>query len=1009
VPAAEFGPGAGDGELFEVPERPESAGDRKNRERRDPAADGWESEVAHDAIRPVLEAFLAEWTAPAGGRAQLEPFLAQAFEGASELRPAALETVFDDGCTRVRRPAGGSELGQPWRAPDELPEVLSGALAPFAGSSAIEALVQIAAIEGAGESWEIEALLEVHGQVEQRRVQQNASWRMGWDVPAAGQPRMRWIRLVSYQEAEGPGFLAEHTRYLFADHPFWDREFRLGVGDYYFRQDKLTGNAFIGGQGIAVGDLDGDGLDDVYVCQQGGLPNRLFLHQEDGTAVNASNKLGLDVLDNTRGALIVDLDGDARQDLALAVRQDVVVFFNEGPGAKFTPVGLRGRGTEDVFSITAADPDLDGDLDLYACRYVKDGLMSGVPVPYHDADNGATNFFWRNLGKREFSEDSAAAGLMQNNSKFSLASIWEDFDQDGRIDLYVSNDFGRKNLYMNGAEGRFRDQATERGAEDMAAGMGVSVADVDHDGWPDILSTNMFSAEGLRIASLPERFMGGSHPEVHAHYVRHARGNTLLRNRGDGTFEDLTETAGMARAGWGWGALFVDLNNDGWEDIYAPNGFITNHDRADVSSFFWRRVVGQSPPVAGEAPKNYRNAWSSIQHMVMGSGDSWAGNERDNVFLSLGGARFADVSYASAADYPDDSRAVAAVDWDDDGRLDLMLKNRTAPRLRFLRNTGPAAHYLKLDLRGTQCNRDAIGATALVDVGGTVLRKTVYAGDGYLSQSQKRLHFGLGQSTEVRSVSVRWPGGAEERFSGLAADQRYLLVQGSGRAEPVAARPHAVFAALEPVIETRREAPTHRAPLVDRLPMGPVAIPAFDDPARAIQEFAGRPLLITLWESTSDASQAQLRAFHEQADELAASQLALVPLTLDEGPALARARETLRGLGLETGAGYVDRALSKTLEVVFVEVFGRLEAPLPASLLFDPTGQLAVIYRGLVDVDQLVLDAGRVARGEGGNSDMLFGGGLWYSRGQRDFATLSKVFAELGRAPLAELYASLAE
>jgi hypothetical protein len=1012
APLADVVAGAGDGQLFPVTPRPESEAERENKRRLDPLADGWESEAAHDAIRPVLSAFLGEWTAPGDGRTDPEPFLARAFEGASALRPAALETVFDDGFTRVHRPA--AELDPSLGAPGELAGRLEQALGPLAGARGLEALFQVVRIDGSGERYEITALLEVHGEVGELRLQQNATWRMAWELEAGAEgerdPKLRWIRLAAFEELESRGpYLEEHTRRLLADHAFWDREFRLGVGDYYYRQDHLTGNAFIGGQGIAVGDLDGDGLDDVYVAQQGGLPNRLFLHQSDDTLVDAAPALGLDVLDNTRGALIVDLDGDGRQDLALAVRSNVLVFFNSGKG-RFGSKLLPGRVPEDVYSLSAADPDMDGDLDLYACRYGQRGVMSGVPVPYHDAENGAADSFWRNLGNRRFSEETREAGLMQNTTRFGLASIWEDFNQDGMIDLYVTNDFGRNNLYVNRVQGRFRDQADERGAEDMAAGMGASVADVDLDGWPDLLVTNMFSPEGLRIASRPE-FMGGQHPELRQHYVRHARGNTLLHNRGDGTFEDVTEAAGVGMGRWGWGALFVDFDNDGLEDLYAPNGFITSRDPTDVSSFFWRRVVGQSPPAAGPTTEAYRAAWGSIQRMVMGAGLSWAGRERNCVQRNLGGLRFADVSYLSGADFPDDSRAVATVDWDDDGRLDLWLKNRTAPRVRFLRNALPSpGRYLKLDLRGTQCNRDAIGATVLVDQGERVLRKTLYAGDGYLAQSSKRLHFGLGAASEIEGVSVRWPGGAEERFTGLEPDSRYLLVQGSGRAEPVAARGASALEAALPETETPIELPTHRAVLVDKLPLGPLTIPSFEDPRRSIGDFAGRPLLVTLWRGSSPASRAQLRAFRGLAGDPEFRGPALVPLTLDEGPDLARSRAILAELGLSEGSGYADGALSQIVELVLFEVFARREsAPLPTSLLFDTGGQLAVIYRGCVDGAELLADAAQLAREQPEDTtDELFGGGSWFARGRRDYAGLAKVFGELGHERLAELYGSLA-
>jgi len=257
----------------------------------------------------------------------------------------------------------------------------------------------------------------------------------------------------------------------------------------------------------------------------------------------------------------------------------VALCWNDGRGA-FETTRVRGVGREEIYSMVAADADGDGLLDLYACRYVA-GLMAAVPVPYHDATNGAPNIFWRNDGGREFHVATEEFGFDHDNDRFSLAAVWEDLDDDGDADLYVVNDFGRNCLYLNEG-GRFRNVAAERGAEDLSAGMGVSVADADGDGDLDIYVTNMFSSAGRRIATQDDRFMEGGKQELHDSYERHARGNSLLLNEGGANFRDATVASHASTGLWGWGSMFFELDNDGLPDIYAPNGFLTNSDPADM-------------------------------------------------------------------------------------------------------------------------------------------------------------------------------------------------------------------------------------------------------------------------------------------------------------------------------------------------------------------------------------------------------------------------------------------
>ena len=239
-----------------------------------------------------------------------------------------------------------------------------------------------------------------------------------------------------------------------------------------------------------------------------------------------------------------------------------------------------------TFSITAADFDLDGDLDIYACGYnpsadrVRSGTL-GEPLPYHDAQNGGRNMLLRNEGGWQFNDVTETVGLSHNNNRFSFAAAWEDYDDDGDPDLYVANDYGRNNPYQN-TNGRFVDVAAELGIEDMSAGMSASWGDFNRDGRLDIYISNMFSAAGNRI-TFQRQFKPGAPKTMLAQYQRHARGNSLFQADLDGGgFSDVSVEQGVTMGRWAWGSRFVDLNNDGWEDLVVANGFISTEDTGDL-------------------------------------------------------------------------------------------------------------------------------------------------------------------------------------------------------------------------------------------------------------------------------------------------------------------------------------------------------------------------------------------------------------------------------------------
>jgi hypothetical protein len=421
--------------------------------------------------------------------------------------------------------------------------------------------------------------------------QVTARWLAQWTYPQEGEqkPRLRRIEIAEFEQVEiavphGRLFV-DCTRSALAANANYMRQVVPGINHWLTRLPREFLGQF-GHHGLAVGDVNGDHLDDLYVCDAGGLPNRLYVQQPDGTAREVSSEAGIDFLEDSTGALLIDLDNDGDQDLVVGVDPNLQIAENDGSGHFRLHDAVEVN--TDSFSISAADYDTDGDLDLYVCGYnvrKQDPTERGLPfpVPYFDAENGGRNVLLRNDGDFHFVDATSQAGLDENNSRFSMAAAWEDFDNDGDVDLYVANDFGRNNLYRNQG-GQFSDIAAAAGVEDQASGMSVSWADFNRDGLMDLYVGNMFSAAGNRVA-YQQKFSQGLADDAVTHLRHMASGNTLFVNQSRGgvaRFGDVSEQAAVEMGRWAWASKFVDLTNDAWPDLVVANGYVTNTDKDDL-------------------------------------------------------------------------------------------------------------------------------------------------------------------------------------------------------------------------------------------------------------------------------------------------------------------------------------------------------------------------------------------------------------------------------------------
>ena len=801
-----------------------------------------------------------------------------------------------------------------------------------------------------------------------RREERIGAWRMRWRQDAAG----NWIasQWIFAGETAGAAVLlfTDVTAQALGQTQSYREQLTRGVDHWRTVLDAASGIDVYGNNGLAAGDFDGDGRDDLYICQPSGLPNRLYRNRGDGTFEDVTEKAGVGVLDATACAIFADFENRGLQDLLVVTAPGPLLFRNTGGGRFALQADAFSFATPPAGTFThaaVADYDHDGRLDIYFCLY---SYYLGLdqyhyPSPYFDARNGPPNFLLHNNGNGKFVDRTAAAGLNTENDRFSFACAWGDISGSGGPDLYVANDFGRSNLYRNNGDGTFLAVSEESGANVPGAGMSVCWCDFDNDGRQDIYVSNMWAAAGQRV-SADESFHPQDSEGIRSFYRSHASGNSLYHNQGGGKFENVAEHAGVAMGRWAWSSDAWDFDHDGYSDLLVANGYISGNESPELSSFFWRQVVGNSP-VSATRKANYEHGWNAINELIR-SDHTWNGYERNTVYLNNRNATFSEISGLSGLDFLEDSRSFALADLDGDGRLEVVLKNRNAPQVRVLRNEmNGIGDSVCFRLRGTNSNRDAIGASVIVDCNGLRQTKYLQAGTGFLSQHSKKLFFGLGKAAGKISVAIRWPSGLKETFADVPANQQVTIEEGMGKfsAVPFATRAVGANAMLTASARSQPEETAVATWLLDPLLAPDFSLPDLAGQAQALSGFRGKPLLLTFWAQASPLSVQHLESLQRSQSEMTAKSVRVVCLNLDKNADAARVRDVLVRAHLTFDTLLATPDVAGVYNIIYRYLFDRRrDLPIPCSFLLDEGGLIVKVYQGPVGAKQLLNDAAAIPR-----------------------------------------------